>query len=152
MIEKRSPLDFEELKRVFKTAPFVELVGIELVSFSEGYCETVLDVRPDHLQQTGLVHAGVLATMADHTAGGTATTIVRPDQFILTAEFKINFLRGAKGKRLRCKGRILKPGSNLIVVECEVFSENGDAVTLVSKVTATMSVLNKAHQSVKPVS
>src|SRR3989304_3660095 len=139
MIDSSRSFSDQELRRVFEAAPFVKVVGIELVSFGSGYCETELLIRPDLMQQSGLVHAGVLATMADHTAGGAATTLVAPDQFILTVEFKINFLRGAMGERLRCKGTVLKPGSNLTVVECETFCERGDTSTLVSKVTATMA-------------
>lgn len=147
MSDEQRDLSHQELKRVFEAAPFVKVVGIELVSFGSGYCETQLRIGPDHMQQTGMVHAGVLASMADHTAGGAATTLVGPNQFILTAEFKINFLRGARGERLRCKGTVLKPGSSLTVVECEIFCERGDTSTLVSKATATMAVLSKDRQS-----
>ncbi len=146
MIERSRRMPEQELKRIFDAAPFVKVVGIELVSFGSGYCETELRILPEHMQQTAFVHAGVLATMADHTAGGAATTLVGPDEFILTAEFKINFLRGAQGERLRCKGTVLKPGSNLTVVECEVFCEQGEKSRLVSKATATMAVLKKVRK------
>ncbi len=143
MVDGSRKLSGEELKGVFRAAPFVTHVGIELVSFGPGYCETELRILPHHLQQTGYVHAGVLATMADHTAGGAASTLVGPDQYILTAEFKINFLRAATGEWLRCKSSVLKPGSMLTVVECEVYCEEGTTSRLVSKATATMAVLTR---------
>jgi len=146
MVEKPLELAHQEFKRVFETAPFVASLGIELVSATLGFCETELRLRPDHLQQDGYVHAGVQATLADHTAGVAAATLVGPDEFILTAEFKINFLRAAKGERLRCKATVLKPGSSLTVVESEVYCEEGDTSRLVSKATASMAVLSKARQ------
>ena len=131
----------EELERIFNAAPFVASLGIRLVSLGSGTCETELDVEPRHLQQDGFVHAGVQATMADHTAGGAAATMIEPDQIVLTVEFKINLLRAAKGDRLTCQSKVLKPGSRLIVVESEVLCEDEGTSKLVSKTTASMAVV-----------
>lgn len=61
-------------------------------------------------------------------------------QYVLTAEFKINLLRSAVGETLFCRAQVLKPGKALIIVEAEVFAVSGTTMTLVSKMTATMSV------------
>lgn len=134
-------LAHEELERLFAAIPFVSALGIRLVGIDAGRCETTLDVEPRHRQQDGFVHAGVQATMADHTAGAAAATVVEPDQGILTIEFKINLLRAAKGDRLDCRAQVLKAGSRLIVVESEVFCDIDGAATLVSKATASMAVV-----------
>ncbi len=131
----------EELERIFNAAPFVASLGIRLVSLGSGTCETKLDVEPRHLQQDGFVHAGVQATMADHTAGGAAATMIEPDYIVLTVEFKINLLRAAKGDRLTCRSKVLKPGSRLIIVESEVLCEDEGTSKLVSKTTASMAVV-----------
>jgi uncharacterized protein (TIGR00369 family) len=140
-MKKLHELPREELERIFNTAPFVVDLGICLVKVGPGHCDTVLDVEPRHLQQDGFVHAGVQATMADHTAGGAAATIIEPNHIVLTVEFKINLLRAAKGERLTCRSKVLKPGSRLIVVESEISCENDGAVKLVSKTTASMAVV-----------
>ena len=77
--------------------------------------------------------------MADHKAGGAAATIIEPDHIVLTEEFKINLLRAAKGDRLTCRSKVLKPGSRLIVVESEVQCENDGTSILVSKTTASIA-------------
>ena len=59
----------DELKRIFLAAPFIAELGMELISAGDGSCVTRLGLMPRHLQQDGFVHAGVQATMADHTAG-----------------------------------------------------------------------------------
>lgn len=140
-MKKLHQLPREELERIFNAAPFVADLGIRLVSFGSGTCETELDIEPRHLQQDGFVHAGVQATMADHTAGGAAATMIKADQTILTVEFKINLLRAAKGEQLTCRAKVLKPGSRLIVVESEVQCVNGGTAILVSKTTASMAVV-----------
>jgi acyl-coenzyme A thioesterase PaaI-like protein len=64
----------EELKRIFNRSPFIVDLGIQLDSLGDGKCTTVLLLQPRHLQQDGYVHAGVQATMADHTAGAAAAS------------------------------------------------------------------------------
>ena len=140
-MKKLYELPRAELDRIFNAAPFVANLGICLVTVGPGHCETVLDVEPRHLQQNDFVHGGVQATMADHTAGVAAATIIEPDHIVLTVEFKINLLRAAKGKRLKCRSKVLKPGSRLIVVESEILSENDGTSILVSKTTVLMAVV-----------
>ena len=140
-MKKLHELRHEELEQIFNAAPFMANLGIRLVSLGSGTCETELDVELRHLQQNGFVHAGVQATMADHTAGGAAATLIEPGHTVLTVEFKINLLRVAKGERLTCRSKVLKPGSQLIVVESEVLCENEETSKLVSKTTASIAVV-----------
>jgi uncharacterized protein (TIGR00369 family) len=145
-VKELHDLPRKELDRIFNAAPFISSLGITLVSMGRGYCETSLTIEHRHLQQDGFVHAGVQATLADHSAGGAAATLVGPDQFVLTVEFKINLLKTAKGHTLRCKAAVLKSGSRLTVVESEVSCESGGESTLVSKATATIAVVSRARR------
>jgi len=122
------------------TAPFIAELGIRLIGSGPGWCETELVVARRHHQHHGFVHAGVIATLADHTAGGAATTLLAPGQLVLTAEFKINLLRPAGGERLSCRAVVLKPGKSLSVVESEVFDIATGQPRLVAKFLATMAV------------
>ena len=130
-----------ELKRLFKKAPFIADLGIGLESVDRGECTTVLTLQPRHLQQDGYVHAGVQATMADHTAGAAAATLMEEGRIVLTVEFKINLLRAAKGERLICRSRVLRAGRQIAVVESEIFCATAGAEQLVSKTTATMALV-----------
>ncbi len=79
--------------------------------------------------------------MADHTAGAAAGTLIAVGQMVLTAEFKVNLLRPAKGESLFCRAEVLKPGKMLTVVESEVYACQSGEKKLVSKMTATMAVV-----------
>ncbi len=131
----------EEVKRIFTSAPFIADLGLELSALDQGKCTTTLPLQQRHLQQDGYVHAGVHAAMADHTAGGAAATLLPKGRIVLTIEFKINLLRAAKGERLICHAKVLKPGSRFSVVESEVFCEQAGKEHLVSKATATMAIV-----------
>ncbi len=76
---------------------FIADVGYEAMKYKRGYLESRLKVLTRHRQQDHYIHAGVIATMADHTAGYAAFTLVPEDHRILTIEFKINFLDPASG-------------------------------------------------------
>ena len=134
-----------KVQEIFERAAFVSDVGIKVSGAGVGWCETTLDILPRHLQQDGYVHAGVQATMADHTAGGAGATVVKQNELVLSVEFKINFLRPATGQTLRCKSNILKAGKTLIIAEAEVFTLDGAQEKLTSKATVTLVVKSKAE-------
>ncbi len=86
-----------------------------------GMFRSNVKIEEEHRQQDGFIHAGVMATMADHTAGYSAFTTVPESMQILTIEFKINFLRPAFGRELVCNSRVIREGRQVIVSESEVF-------------------------------
>jgi uncharacterized protein (TIGR00369 family) len=131
----------EELKAAFSRAPFIADLGIALEAIGKGECVTSLALQPRHLQQHGFVHAGVQATMADHTAGAAAFTVAPEGRAVLTAEFSLRLLRPARGERLVCRAKVLKPGTQVAFVEVEVFAVAGGREVLVAKAAATMVVV-----------
>ena len=142
-------MDFHKaIEQGFRDAPFIAHVGIALEGLGPGWCEAKLDLKPWHLQQTGVAHAGVIATLADHCAGAAATTLLAPGEYVVSAEFKINLLRGARGDRLHCRAEVLKPGQTLSVVEAVAFAEHGGKREMVAKLNATMAVVRPRHHEV----
>ena len=132
----------DNVRSIFDKANFVRHLGIELVNVRPGGCDTQLVVREEHLQQHGSVHAGVIATLADHTAGGAARTVTG-DLDVVTIEFKINYLRPAVGERLRCVGNVVSKGKNIAVTEAEVFSIINGQEKLVAKLTETLAIIGE---------
>jgi len=62
-------IDLETVRTFFARAPFMVDLGIAPTAVSEGRCETEMALLPRHLQHTGQCHAGVVTSLADHTAG-----------------------------------------------------------------------------------
>ncbi len=128
---------FELLKKDYVQG-FPAFCGFEVDKVEYGLFETRLQVRPEHTQQDSFVHAGVISTMADHTAGYAAFTTVS-DQFrILTIEFKINFLNPAIGDTLLCRSKVLKEGRTIIIAESEIFSMEREQEKMISKAMVTL--------------
>jgi len=129
-----------KVRHIFDNAPFIREMGLELTSIKDSWCETHLVPDRRHQQQHGLIHAGVMATMGDHTAGCAARGKVGMDQDVLTVEFKINFLRPALADRLRCRSQVLRAGKTLVICESEVYAEKKSEEKLVAKATVTLAV------------
>jgi uncharacterized protein (TIGR00369 family) len=126
----------EFLKKDFAQG-FIEYCGFEAVEIEWGKVESSVQVAPHHRQQDGFVHAGVMAAMADHTAGYAGFTTVGDGRRILTVEFKINFLRPAFGEWLRCKARVIRNGSKLVVAEADVYDVREQCPVLCAKALMT---------------
>jgi uncharacterized protein (TIGR00369 family) len=117
---------------------FIGDVGFEVHDYRKGYLESRLMVLDRHRQQDQYIHAGVLAAMADHTAGYAAFSLVDEVHRILTVEFKINFLQPAYGHGLLCKSRILREGGRILVGESEVFDQRSAGQVLAAKALVTL--------------
>lgn len=133
-------IDLPTLRRFFQSAPFMADLGVEPVAVSDGKVSTELALQTKHLQHTGVVHAGVLASLADHTMGAAAQTMAPDGHWVLTAEFKVNLLRAAKGEKLVCEAWVLKPGRQIMFTEAEVYAVTGTERQLVVKTSGTMAV------------
>jgi uncharacterized protein (TIGR00369 family) len=125
-MSERDEAALARVRELFKRAAFISDVGYELAAVGSGWAETTLDVGPRHGQAEGFVHAGVLATMADHSAGTAAGTLVKPGEVVVTVEYKVNFLRPAVATRLRCRAEVVRPGRTLSVAEARVYAGDED--------------------------
>ena len=133
-------VDLDMLKRVFAASPFVADVGIVPIAFEDGKVTTELVLGKRHTQHAGVVHAGVMATMADHSMGAAAQAAAPAGQWIVTAELKTSLLRAASGERLVCEAQVLKPGRAITFTEASVWAESAGQRTLVMKASATMAL------------
>lgn len=125
----------------FEGAPFIAGNAIRLDDCGPGWCASSVVLEQRHLQQNGVAHGGLIATLADHTLGGAAGTLIAPGAHGLTAELKVSLLRPGKGEKLECRAQVIKPGRALSFVEAEVYAVAGSERTLVAKASATMAVI-----------
>jgi len=130
----------EYLKKDFVQG-FPAYCGFEVERVAYGRFETRLHLRPEHRQQDGFAHAGLMATMADHTAGYAAFTTVSESFRILSIEFKINFFKPALGTILICRAKVIKPGRTIIVAESELFTEADKMEKPVAKAMVTLMAI-----------
>jgi uncharacterized protein (TIGR00369 family) len=129
------------VEQIFENADFIRTLGIELTSCGKGWCETRVVVAPSLRQQHGLVHAGLLMTLADHTCGGAAASTMPAGRDVITVENKVSFLRPASSETLTCRAQVLRAGKNLVFVEAEVVADSEKGRVMVAKASSTLAVI-----------
>jgi|ERR1700728_321347 uncharacterized protein (TIGR00369 family) len=129
------------VQQIFRSARFIDFLGIELTSFGPGWCETRLSSSRALQQQHGFIHAGVLMTIADHTCGGAAASTVSEEADVITVENKTSFLRPTTSSVVVCRAEVLRSGKNLIFVEAAVTAENKEGKVLIAKASSTLAVI-----------
>ena len=138
-------LDLARLTDIFAKAPFVADLGIVPIEAGDGRVSSRVTLQPRHLQHTGVVHAGVLVTLADHSMGAAAQSMAPEGFFVLTAELSTQLLRPAQGESLLCEARVIKPGRQLCFTEADVYALQGERRVHVARASATMAlVANRA--------
>ena len=136
-------MDLETVRGFFALSPFMVDLGALPLAVSPGRLTSMLELQHRHLQHTGQAHAGVLATLADHSMGSAAQTLAPDGHWVVTAELKTSILRPGKGQRLVCEAVVIKAGRMLSFTEAEVYAEDQGQRTLVMKASATMAVVPK---------
>ena len=131
-------VDLDTLRGFFRSAPFMADMGVEPTAVEPGRVSTELVIAKRHCQHTGVVHAGVIAALADHTMGAAAQTCAADGHWVLTAEFKTSLLRGASGERLIARASADAVSKTQAVCRCEVFAVKGGAEKLCALAQGTI--------------
>jgi len=122
---------------------FTRYCQLKAETVKRGFFQSTVKIQAHHRQQDGFIHAGVMATMADHTAGYAAFTTVPEMYQILTIEFKINFLKPAHGDTLICRARIIREGRQIIIAESEVSDVSDGTEMLAAKAMVTLMAVHR---------
>ena len=139
--------ELTEERREFLTRDFsrgfVKFCGIQPLNIELGLFESKIFIKDTHRTQDNFIHAGLIATMSDHTAGYAAFTTVAENIRILTVEFKINFLKPAYGNALHCKSEVISAGKQIIVAQSSVYDIRDTDEKMVSRSTITLMAVNE---------
>lgn len=136
----RGPMDhLKQLVEFVTSRPgFPVAIGTEVLLVEKGRVHLRVARRPDLLQFNGFFHGGVIAGLADHAAGGAASTVMPPGKVAVTVELKINFLTPADGAWIMARAEVLQAGGTLSVVTVDVVTEANGTERRCAFGTATM--------------
>ena len=122
----------------FARQTFMTTLGARVVQVTPG--EVVLDLpwRPELGQQHGVLHAGVIASIADSACGYAALSLMPAGAGVMSVEFKVNLLAPGRGTHFTAVGRVRRAGRTLTVCEGAVLAHEGDTEREIAVMTATM--------------
>jgi uncharacterized protein (TIGR00369 family) len=133
-----SPPPISRSKSMPKDMPVGRLIGFEIKEGADGRSVVTLAARPQHANPMGTLHGGILCDIADAAMGIAFASTLAPGESFTTIELKINFFRPVWAALLKAEGKVVRRGSTVGYVECEITDENA---RLVAKAASTCMVL-----------
>ncbi len=116
--------------------PFGELLGLEFTSIEEGHSRCTLNIGESHFNPYGVVHGGVIYSLADTGMGGAVYSRLKADELCSTVEIKIVYFRPVTSGTLACDSEVIRRGRRLAFTESEI--RRGDR--LIAKATGTFTI------------
>lgn len=128
----------EKLHRSFAAQSLMSTLGATMHLDVAGQVEIRAPILDGARQQHGYAHAGLTFSIGDSAAGYAALTMMPEDHEVLTTEMKINLLAPGQGEALVARGRVIKPGRRLFVVQADVFAVSQGQERHIALLTGTM--------------
>jgi acyl-CoA thioesterase len=119
--------------------PFVEHVGLRIEEHGADHSVCKLDVENYHLNSTGVVHGGVLFTLADTGMGAALYPTLAIDEICATIEIKINYFKPVHSGLMICTSQIVNRGNSIANIESCVTSGE----VLVAKANGSFSIFKR---------
>jgi len=126
------------LRRAVDAAPIYQLLQIRLEHIDTGFARFRMPFRKELTQAYGVVHGGLIATLADTAVAFAMMTLIQPGEKVTTAEFKINFFSAVTGGEMFGEAQAVYTGKRLVVADMEVKNETGQ---LIAKGMATYAII-----------
>ncbi len=108
-------------------------LGLTDVSQDDGVAVVEMAATADMANSSGVVHGGMISTLADSAMGRALRTIKPGVARSMSFDLKLSFISAAKvGETLRATGRVVHAGRRTAVTECRVEGRNGRLVATAS--------------------
>jgi len=113
-------LDHATITRIVeRLIPFNRHLGLRVRGLSDGTATIELPFRPELIGNPLLpsLHGGTIAMLLDATGGAAVWTRVSRDDLMSTIDLRVDFLRPARPEALVARGRVVRLGNRVGVVE-----------------------------------
>lgn len=136
--EGLSERHLQDIRDRIASSPFHNWFGLRLTQIGGGTAEVTVDLSKDHHNMQGIVHGGVISTLADTAMGLAVRSMLKPGLTHRTAHLSVNYLAKVEGGLLTGRGRALHTGSKMGYGEADIVDGSG---RLVARANATFIVL-----------
>jgi uncharacterized protein (TIGR00369 family) len=127
-----------ELAERVRRSAFHAWAGLELVRAAPGEVEIALDATAHHLNLQGLLHGGMIATLADTATGLAVRSMVPEGRRHVTIQLDVHYLSPGRPGRVTAVGRTVRVGTQIAYAEADVTDERG---RLLARAMATVAVM-----------
>jgi uncharacterized protein (TIGR00369 family) len=114
--------------------PIARLLGFRPTAMEPGRAVFEMEVDDRYHNPMGTLHGGIYCDLADAAMGYAYAATLSEGETFTTVELKINFFRPVRRGKLIAEARVIKAGSKLGYLECDVKDQEGK---LVAKAAST---------------
>jgi uncharacterized protein (TIGR00369 family) len=125
------------LRQVNSASPFNAWAGFDLVSAEAGAAELALDSRPELLQHSGFLHAGVVGALIDSACGFAAASVAGN---VLASQYQVMCYAPAVGDRFVARANVTRAGKRQVFATAELFALKDGEEKLVAGGSAVLMV------------
>lgn len=102
---------------------FLDLIGLPQLEDADAR-QNEIEIGPQHFNPYGVVHGGVIYSLADTSMGAVLAPSLAENELTATIEIKINYLTPVRDGVIRAETTLVNRGRRVAVLESDVF--NGD--------------------------
>jgi uncharacterized protein (TIGR00369 family) len=128
----------QDIRDRIAASPFHNWFGLRLSQIGGGTAEVRVELSSNHHNMQGIVHGGVISTLADTAIGLAVRSMLEPGLTHRTAHLSVNYLAKVEGGELIGRGHAVHTGSKMGYGEADILDAAG---RLVARASATFIVL-----------
>ncbi|MFJ4445129.1 PaaI family thioesterase [Pseudomonas sp. NPDC089422] len=108
--------------------PFLESLGVELVSWVDGEAEFRMPIQARHLNRQGMLHGGLVATLLDAACGYAGLHASEHEEEVhgVTVMLNISYLSAAREGTVIANGTVTRSGYSLYFAQGTLTSSQGE--------------------------
>jgi uncharacterized protein (TIGR00369 family) len=105
--------------------PFENTLGVQVVGRNEDGVTCEFAIREEFLNSNGILHGGVIASIADEAAWFAIDNHPRSAKNTTTTELKVNYLLPLVGVKVVARAVMLRAGKRLFVLRVDMSGADG---------------------------
>jgi acyl-CoA thioesterase len=106
------------------SSQFTQHVGLQLLEKGPGRSRWTLPLQPLHMNTHGVVHGGVLFTLADTAMGSALYGALQPGQICATINVKINYFKPVFGGTVICVSEVVNQGKSVAHLDASLYVDD----------------------------
>ena len=114
--------------KVFKTIPYVNLLGMELVDIDSPKAVVSMKMRDELRQPYGLLHGGATASLIDTATAFALISIFGDSKKFATIDLNVHYLRPHTEGKTICTAEVIKPGKRISTLSADVVNKDGKLI------------------------
>jgi len=119
----------ELVRRAVNDSPYYRHIKMKLTDYDEGKATLEMNVSREHTNIYGTAHGGAIASICDSACGLALSTMLKPNQYTVTLDLRVNYIAPVKEGLLAAEGEVVHLGGTTAVEQARL-TQDGKLVAV----------------------